>query len=104
MRNWLGALERHVAWTPADEGAPATVSSQALARFLAFALLVGATLALLSMLLPQPEGTDYEGIYAVIAGCYALAALVFALRERLPTWAGEAVLAAAVVLLTFGIR
>jgi hypothetical protein len=104
MRNWLGALERHIAWTPADEGGPASVSSQALARFLAFALLVGATLALLSMILPQPEGTDYVAIYAVIAACYALAALVLALRERLPTWAGEAVLAAAVVLLTVGTR
>jgi hypothetical protein len=104
MRNWLGALERHIAWTPADESAPASVSSQALARFLAFALLVGATLALASMILPQPEGTDYEGIFAVIAGAYALGVMVLLLRERLPTWAGEAVLAAAVVLLTFGMR
>src|SRR5258705_767784 len=88
MRNWLGALERHIAWTPADESAPASISSQALAGFLAFALLVGATLALLSMILPQPDGTDYVGIFVVIAGCYALAALVLALREQLPTWAG----------------
>jgi len=104
MRNWLGMLERRVAWTPADEGAPASVPSQALARFLAFTLLVGATLALMSMALPQPHGTDYAGIYAVIAGCYALAALVLALRERLPAWAGQAVLATALVLLTFGMR
>ena len=73
-----------------------------MARVLVLLLLAGATLGLVSMLLPQPEGQDTVGVYTTIAAAYALAAVVHFGYRRAPRVTPTLALAAGTVLITFG--
>lgn len=74
----------------------------AMARFMAYLFGAGATLGLVSMLFPQPPGTDHVGVYCVIGLAYATAALAFRLGPRFPRVVLPASLAMGTVLITLG--
>ncbi|GAC1319662.1 MAG: hypothetical protein NVSMB25_10810 [Thermoleophilaceae bacterium] len=74
----------------------------ALARVLGVLYLAGATLALASMVLPQPSGTDVAGLFGVYAAAYLGGGLLLVFRDRLSDWASVPALAFATVLITAG--
>jgi len=102
MRDWLTALERALPWSGAEADFEATVSAGVKARLLGWIYLAGATLALASMALPQPDGQDYAGIYGTIAVAYVVAALILWRADRMPDWGMHLALAAGTGLVTAG--
>lgn len=59
----------------------------------------GATLGVLSLLLPRPAGAD-EAVVAILVAAAALtAALVYSVRGRLPVWVARAAMVLAVLLI-----
>src|SRR5436190_18187915 len=76
---------------PSEEGR--VVSPRLLERLLAFLYLSGASIGLFSMAFAQPPGTSVAGLLSVYGVAYAVGALFFFRRGRLPAWSGEAGLA-----------
>lgn len=103
MRDWLAVVERRLPWTGTESDFGAITSPGVKARMLGWIYLAGATLALLSMALPQPAGQDLVGIYAMIATGYLLAALILWRADAMPEWGMHAALAAGTVIVTAGI-
>src|SRR2546423_1126 len=80
------------------------VSPQLLERLLAFLYLAGATIGLVSMAFPQPPDTSVAGLLTVYGVAYAVGALLFLGRSRLPAWSAEAGLAFGTALITLAIE
>ena len=104
MRDWLSALERRLPWSGAEADFEATVAPGVKARLLGWIYLAGATLALASMALPQPEGQDYAGIYGTIAIAYVVAGLILWRADAMPEWGMHLALAAGTAIVTAGIH
>ena len=103
MRDWLSALERRLPWSGSEADFEASVTPGVKARLLGWLYLCGATLALASMTLPQPEGQDYAGIYATIAAAYVMAAAILWRADSMPAWGMGVALAAGTGVVTSGI-
>src|SRR5215213_10987445 len=71
----------------AGDGTLASVSGpRAMARMLGTLYVAGATIALTTMIFPQPPGTNVRGILAVSAVAYAIGGALLVLRDRLGPW------------------
>ena len=105
MTSWATALRERLnprgdeAVTPESLGDP-----RAAARFLGFAFVAGALLALVSMALPQPPGTDVPGLFAVDGVALALGAFLLARGPRITTIEIAGVLFIATLLVSLGIH
>src|SRR5919202_4484490 len=90
----FAALERRllsVVIRPSTHGR--VVSPQLLQRVLALLYVTGATIGLLSMAFPQPEGTSVAGLLAVYGIAYCVGGRLFATLGRAPAWTPEVALA-----------
>jgi diguanylate cyclase (GGDEF)-like protein/PAS domain S-box-containing protein len=68
------------------------------ARAVGVLLGAGAGLVALSLALPHPEVTDLDALIAIAAAMLAGGLLCFGLARRIPAWATQAILAAAIAL------
>jgi len=84
-------------------GLPGSRPGAGPARFLAFLYVSGATLGLASMALPQPAGTNYLGIYLIIAAAYVMAGLTLRFGSAHPRATLHTALAVGTLLITLGI-
>jgi diguanylate cyclase (GGDEF)-like protein len=75
-----------------------------LARSLGYAYFAGATVALLLTLLPNSADTNETGILALVALAYAVGLMCFRAQDRLPSWATNAGLALATILVTYTVE
>ncbi len=71
-----------------------------MARALAGLYFAGATMVVLTLVLPHQASPNEVGSIAVLANAYLVAALLFLLAERLPWWVMAATLAAGTVHIT----
>ncbi len=105
MTSWATALRERLnprgdeAVTPESLGDP-----RAAARFLGFAFVAGALLALVSMALPQPPGTDVPGLFAIDGVALALGAFLLARGPRITNIEIAGVLFIATLLVSLGIH
>ena len=71
------------------------------ARSLAYLFVAGATLGLLTLLLPHDEGVQDLQLYILAAVAIAVAALIYVQAERVSEWQLHLVLAAGTTILSF---
>jgi diguanylate cyclase (GGDEF)-like protein len=88
-----------------SRGAPDSLDDpRSAARFLGFAYAAGATLALASMALPQPPGTDVTGLLAVDAGALLVGAFLLLRGSRVTDPEISAALLIGTVLVSLAIH
>jgi len=71
---------------PDELGASASIEPHIRAKALAGLYGAGASLVLLSVLLPHPPGASLPGLFAVAGDAYVIAALLYAFARRIPAW------------------
>jgi diguanylate cyclase (GGDEF)-like protein/putative nucleotidyltransferase with HDIG domain len=71
---------------PAGMGSGASFETRLMAKALAGLFAAGATLALLTVLLPHPERTNELGLLVIVAIAYLVAAVLFSQAPRVPGW------------------
>ncbi len=81
-------------------GARANSETPLMAKTLAGLFAAGATLALLTLLLPHAEGANEIGLLAIVADAYLTAAVLLRWANRLPAWSLRAALAFGTVHIT----
>lgn len=103
MDKLFASLEQRMALAGQGDRSSSLRSTPTLSRFMAGTFAVAATIALVSMVVPQPPGTNEEGLYALYGVAYALAALLFWRAETLGSAALAGALACGTGLVCLGI-
>ena len=85
-----------------DEGG--LLGPSILQRALGALFVAGATIGTVSMIFPQPPGTNVVGLFVLFALAYVAGAVLLLGGGRLPAWTPEVGLAFASVLISFGIH
>jgi diguanylate cyclase (GGDEF)-like protein/putative nucleotidyltransferase with HDIG domain len=95
------SLRERLAWKASrEEPAGAAADRAAMARAATYLYAAGGTLALISLALPKIPEANAQGILALLAAAYAVAALLLMAFDRLPLWAFHAALALGTLLVT----
>ena len=97
------ALERWLVSLVVKRDSEGLRSSATLQRALGILFVSGATIGTLSMIFPQPPGTNVAGLFVLFAIAYATGAVLLVGRGRLPGWANHVGLAAGTLIVTLGI-
>jgi serine phosphatase RsbU (regulator of sigma subunit) len=100
----LGAIERWLLSLVIRRREGAVRDPAVLQRALGVLFVAGATIGTVSMVFPQPPGTNEVGLFVLFGLAYLAGAILVAGGDRLPTWSAEAGLAYASVLITLGIN
>jgi phosphoserine phosphatase RsbU/P len=98
----LRAIEQWLLSLVIRRGEGGLLAPAILQRALGALFVAGATIGTVSMVFPQPPGTNEAGLFVLFALAYAAGALL--MLGRLPAWAPQAGLAFAGVLITLGIN
>ena len=78
----------------------ANLQASLVAKVLATLFAAGASLAALTVVLPQPAHTDELGLLAIVADAYLVAAVLYTQAAKLPPWTMRPTLAWGSVLIT----
>lgn len=81
-------------------GPTTTVDSRTLARAMGSLFVAGATIGVISMLLPHSADADETGLWVNIGLAYAGGGIVLAVGQRFPDWLFHVALAAGTLLIT----
>ena len=85
---------------PGGLGSGASFEIRLMAKALAGLFAAGATLALLTVLLPHPQRASELGLLIIVGDAYVVAAVLFSRAARLPDWALPVTLAWGSTLIT----
>jgi serine phosphatase RsbU (regulator of sigma subunit) len=100
----LRAIEKWLLSLVIRRGDGGLLGASILQRALGALFVAGATIGTVSMVFPQPPGTNVVGLFVLFAVAYVVGGVLLTGGGHLPEWSPQAGLAFATVLITLGIN